>query len=155
MEMTNEKQVEYLFARFHHLLGFEEVINVQSGFPDITALRNGEKVSIELEFRLCSLGIHYLVDDAWFNAHERFEILNGKYCKKRDTGITSYNEDDIDNLYVTTHLRCQRLLRRSLKPVIDIVICWSASPFYRKKIEGEDIEVIELKSRLKELGVSW
>ncbi len=59
MEVRSEKQVEYLFARFHHLIGFEKILNVQSAFPDITALRNEVLIKIELEYQLAGIINHY------------------------------------------------------------------------------------------------
>lgn len=52
---TNEQGVIYLFSRLHEKLGFEKIIKMTSQFPDITALRNGVVVRIELEFKLSGI----------------------------------------------------------------------------------------------------
>jgi len=48
---SNEQGVVFLFGRLHELLGFEDVVLVQTRYPDCVAIRNGNEVRIEFEFK--------------------------------------------------------------------------------------------------------
>lgn len=148
MLVTSEKQVEYLFARFHHLLGFEKVLKFGSSFPDVIALRNGVVTRVELESKLSHVAVHYKVAVAYENLGQKFnrkEVL----------------DEEGDNLFIKEYKflgqRVEELRRKSLKPVLDVIVCWiiDFSEPTRNKIlvDGYDsVEVIELKSKLEELG---
>jgi len=168
----NEKWVEYLFSRFHHLLGFEKVIKFQSAFPDVTALKKGREVRIELESNLSGVKAHYYIDKPNSNG---FEEVNGHWMRVSIVGdhsqaLLNYPNpgkkehhkeyesmiypDQNDNVYVAR----KSLRRKSLAPLIDIIVCWKIDKYplqLKKDPNLEDIEVIELRSRLRKLGVSW
>jgi len=48
---SNEQGVVFLFGRLHELLGFEEILHIQKRYPDCTAIRSGNTVNTEFEFR--------------------------------------------------------------------------------------------------------
>lgn len=48
---SNEQGVVLLFGRLHELLGFEEILHVQTIYPDCVAIRDGNEVCIEFEFK--------------------------------------------------------------------------------------------------------
>lgn len=163
MKITKEPHVFYLFSRYHELLGFEEVVNVQTAFPDIIAIREGKIVRIELEYIARRLAIHYQIRESvmYHKYGERFEHKAGKWHKisphheiKGMEIIRMSWDDERGNLYVRKGAYASSLRRKSLKPLIDIVICWTACESQRNSLEAEGIEVIELKSRLIELGIT-
>jgi hypothetical protein len=49
MNIKDEQFVVYLFSLFHRELDFEHVIQMQLGFPDCTAVKEGKQVTIEFE----------------------------------------------------------------------------------------------------------
>lgn len=168
-----ETHVQYLFARFHHLLGFEKILEFQDCFPDVIALRNNTVTSIELESKLTHVTVHYLVAKAHHNLGEWFEHRNGiwhLYAKPRFNSnlgkpmTLNRFPDEGGNLYKKKYFAVEELRRKSLKPVIDVVVCWEINyaKELRKKIlakgvwhKDQGIEVIELKSKLEELNVDW
>jgi len=173
MIIKHEKDVEYLFARFHHLLGFEKVLVFQEWFPDVTAVRNGVEVKIELEYILSRINHHYYVhgtsnpggfekkDGRWYRivAHSDLSqlLLNypepGKIKRYKGYEKIAYPDQE-DNLY----LSAGQLRRKSLKPIIDVIVCWEIDHYpltLREDPDRQEIDVIELKSTLDELGVSW
>jgi len=153
-----EKHIEYLFARFHHLLGFERVLDFRNWFPDVIALRNGKITRVELEYNLMSAKTHYYIyprdqfgmrgkitriehRDGYWIVYRR-EPLMGKeeiLCKINDEGGNVYRDG-------------WSFKRRSLKPVVDVIVYW-----YKGEGRWHDysVELINLQERLKELGVTW
>ncbi len=163
MKITNEPHVLYLFSRYHELLGFEDIVNVQTAFPDITAIRDGKPVRIELEFIAGRIAIHYPIQGStvYQRYGERLEHKAGKWHKiapcllvKGAERVFHSWDDEGGNLYVRRGPYASTLIRKSLKPHIDIVICWTACESRRSSLEKEGIEVIELKSKLVELGIT-
>ncbi len=157
MKITNESGVLYLFSRYHELLGFEDIIKIQTAFPDVYAIRKGSHVTIELEFKASRIATHYDIRGSTVY-HNRKEYLehNDKWWEKVIPWSSRVRfDDERGNLYVERRGKSvSSLKRRSLKSCINGVICWTASEKWRTKLEAEGIEVIELKSRLPELGIS-
>lgn len=168
-----EKWIEYLFSRYHHLLGFEKVLVFQKWFPDVTALRSGVETKIELELLLSRINHHYYVmgtsnpggfelkDGRWMRVVAIPDMSNALLNYPNPEKIEYYKgyrsiiyPDQEDNLYIKSgHLR-----RKSLKPVIDVIVCWAIDHYplsLREDSKRHEIEIIELKSRLTELGLSW
>ena len=152
-----EKHIEYLFARFHHLLGFERVLEFQNVFPDVIALRNGKVTRVELEYNLMSAKIHYYVFPRRLLDYEakvtRIEH-EGTYwvvyyinCWGREDVLCKI-DDENGNVYRDG----DRLKRRRLGTAVDVIVYW-------RKGEGrwydDSVELINLQERLKELGVTW
>lgn len=164
--------VVYLFSRHHEKLGFEEIIDISSQFTDVTALRDGKEVKVELEFLLSSFKSHYLYKESteegywkWDEANEIWRIarpardppmnsfvevsemeikLGYSGCKK--LGLSGYRvlaEGRRNEFEVNLK---GDLMYKTLKDRCDFVICWE------KDCEIEEgIEVIELKSVFAEL----
>lgn len=156
-----ETYIGYLFSRFHHLLGFERVLEFRSRFPDVIALRDGSKIRIELESKLSNISSHFV----------RFRVMK-PYCRPLRVGkdVVIYNRgpvslgwaeerrihDPEENLFWTELPGAYEIRCKSLKLYVDVVICGNIdSPGVLKRLEEEGIEVIDLPSKLKELGVSW
>lgn len=59
----NEPWVVYFFSKFHEQLGFEKIINVQTSYPDCTALKESKEVSIEFESKSSHLQTHLEYDE--------------------------------------------------------------------------------------------
>lgn len=169
MEITNETRVAYLFARFHHRLGFEKVLSISGGFPDMLALRDEKGVRIELEFSASGLRTHYTIRGSEVRHYEKEWM---KLIHKGDKWykVTDYSHegkwgedcswgmwwgDENGNLELVEDKNGSHLKRKSLNYWIDAVVCWKATEVMKDRLEGEGIEVVVLKDRLAELGVSW
>jgi len=58
-EPIDELGVAFLFAMYHKELGFPYIVKVSNKFPDVTAIdKNGESVTIELEYRASDFIAH-------------------------------------------------------------------------------------------------
>ena len=94
----NEPGVVYLFSRFHEKLGFEEIVDISTLTPDVTAKRNGKQVAIELEFKSSSVIRHYRVveedprEGRWIGDKD-----NWKFVLK--SGEIRYDLPDPENKY--------------------------------------------------------
>lgn len=125
-EPKNELGVLYWFARLHEKLGFEKILHIGAGFPDITALRNGELVRIELEYRLRGFLLHY--EYGWVEGWLR----GWRWAKKGDYWMPYHPEHGYDEcelvhdpdgmLYADKGGRV--LKYRSLRDQVDVVVCW-------------------------------
>jgi len=165
MKIESEKQVEYLFARFHHLLGFERVLNFQSEFPDVIAIKDREKKRIELEYEVGRIVVHYIFyKDAKYWPTFTFE--NGQW-------IIHYNgknevfdcNGEEENLYVENwppyckeNYTYQFLKRKSIKPVLDTVVYWEGDYIpqcIKEDPRGDELELINIREKLEELDQSW
>lgn len=159
----NEIGVVYLFSRHHEELGFEKIIDITTRFPDITALREGKEVKIELEFLLSSFKSHYLYRQSteegywkWDEENEKWRIFNPR--KNSFVEVSEFLlrlHDSALKMFAASSYRVLAkgsrnefevngkgdLMYKTLKARCDCVICWE------KDCEIEDgIEVIELKS---------
>lgn len=158
MEIKDEKGVEYLFIRHHHLLGFEKIIEFNASFPDVMALRDGKNVSIELEFSASGLGTHYKIRGSCVYHREDWRKLvhkENKWYIVESGNLGNWWDDEDGNLELVEAKTHSYLRRKSLNYWIDAVVCWKATEFMKSRLEEEGIEVISLEDRLAELGVSW
>lgn len=163
---TNEMGVFYLFSRYHKELGFEEIINITSYFPDIMALRDGKEVKIELEFLLSSFKSHYLYREStdegywkWDEENRMWRIFN-----PRERSFVEVSEIELklnDSARKMFRLSSARviiedsrnefkvnwkgdLIYKTLIDQCNYVVCWE------KDCDIESgIEVIVLKDELK------
>jgi len=154
----NEQGVIYLFSRYHEELGFEKILHIGTRFPDITAIRNGEEIKIELEFLLSGFQSHYIIEDAhphsqkWVKEKEDENEVYWQLHQRRTTDPTSQNYNiwfkttrGISmSIEITKNIETWggALAWRSLKPFCDIVVCWEANC----ELDDPDIEIIELKT---------
>ncbi|RPJ55699.1 MAG: hypothetical protein EHM12_11715 [Dehalococcoidia bacterium] len=145
-EVTNEKGVEYLFNLYHEELGFEEMVSFNR-FPDITAIRNGKKVKIELEYNLFTFLKHYHVD-SFFNIWVEWLKIGDFWCicdrRTHEHVYENRKYEDKNNLY---EVKYPYLCYKTLKDKVDIVIYWKKSHGF--KID-DDIEFIDLGKLLIE-----
>jgi len=162
VEILCEKDVEYLFCRFHPQLGFEKVLSYDSWFPDVIALRDGIETRIELEYFLSRIWGHYIEWELRWRVGY-FTQIEGvwKLFIKDLFGYDEYYLDrefqNPDNLFLESS-NASRLMRKSLRPYLDVIICWKIGNIpliMRKDPYLDDIEIIELSSKLKELNRSW
>ena len=165
----NEMGVFYLFSRHHEELGFEEIIDITARFPDITALRDGKEVKIELEFLLSSFKSHYLYRESTEEGYWKWDEENEVWRIARPARDPSKNSFvEVSEIELKSgHSGCKKLglngyrilaegsrnefevnwrgnlMYKTLKDRCDCVICW------KKDCEIEEgIVVIELKSHL-------
>lgn len=164
----NEQGVFYLFSTHHKELGFEKIIDIGTQFPDVTALREGNKVRVELEFLLSSFKGHYVYKKAtdegywkWDKENEMWRIFNPNNnrflsvseleLKLTDTtrkklGFPSAKVIVKDNAEKFSTNWKGELIYKTLKGEVDFIICWE------KDCDMEDdIEVIVLKDELTRL----
>jgi len=160
----DEKWVEYLFARFHHLLGFEKVLEWRIYFPDVVALRNGKRTRIELESSLEHIINHYYV---FGTSDYRHHWSKGEWIREGTKWVWKYKRkpmyiiddgtDEINDPTNNIYLDRGTLKYRSIKPFVDVIVCWDAHKTWSiyKKLQDEGIEIIILKEVLPKLGVTW
>jgi len=160
----NEQGVIYLFSRYHEKLGFERILHMGTRFPDATAIRNGKKVRIELEFLLSGLLSHYIFKDAnphtqkWIKEKQDKNKVYWRLCGRQSSDPTSQHYNTwikhtggvAVNKEISKNIEAQHgaLIWKSLKPFCDVVICWEADCV----IDDPEIEVIELKTILHKLN---
>lgn len=158
-----EEWTEYLFYRYHHLLGFEKILEITGRFPDVIALRNGEVTRVELESFLEHVKVHYYVFGISDREHPDYAgrwVREGSrwVWKWKDPGRSTHPKYDVvedPGNYV--YLENGRLKRKTLKPFVDVVVClfgyrhWEA---YRR-LTFEGVEVIFLSEVLPEMGIDW
>ena len=153
----NEAETVYMFSRYHERLGFEKIINIQTAFPDITALRDGKKVRIEMEFVLSRFKVHYKAFDKGYNGNEfrwnneknQWWAFDRNYNKWScySAGLGSYDLDRLKNKDLFYVRNNGHLYYKSLKDECDYVICWRVDTTL-----DDDIKIIELQSVLKNDG---
>jgi len=154
----NEPGTVHLFSKYHEQLGFEKILVVQSAFPDITAVRNGEVVKIEMEYILSRFNIHYKAIKRRYWASEfKWNEIKGHwsiYDSRDDSFPLMENMSLINNNPMLRNKddflvsNMGDLCYKSIKHLCDCVICWRADTVLR-----EDIEVIELEKELSEYFV--
>ena len=66
----NEMGIIYLFSRYHDLLGFEEIKEMRTEYPDCIALRKGKEERIEFEYYSSGFLLHI----------ERNQVKSGDIC---------------------------------------------------------------------------
>ena len=129
----NELEVLYWFSRLHEKLGFEEILRIRFGkFPDVIAKRDGKVVKVELEYKLSRFKDHYYAyrpsnygralfwsgvlkwvwkDGVWLMYHRDYGILrNGP----------RFEDPDKSRYYLDGPF----LKYRSLRDLVDVVVCW-------------------------------
>ncbi len=165
----NEQGVFYLFSKHHRELGFEKIIDVGTQFPDVTALRNGNEVKVELEFLLSSFKGHYVYKKTtdkgywkWDEENEMWRIFNPNNNRFLDVSELELKLNDAgrkklgfpsarvivkDNAEKFSTNWKGELIYKTLKGEVDFIICWEKDC----DIE-DDIEVIVLKDELARLA---
>lgn len=150
MVKIGEAWVVYLFSKFHEQLGFEKITQIQSIFPDCTALKQGKEVSIEFETLSSHLGNHLKVDP--FNITPTFYDV-----KETDTEITLthkysvfpnkpliFSNQDYFLSRTTPYNAYWELKRKCLN--LDYCIAWKVSDNDRKLPHYAKTQFIELRT---------
>jgi len=166
----NELGVLYLFARNHRKLGFERIVKITGGFPDIIAIRNRKLVKIELEYKISRFLRHYKT--CYFDAKDyeldedehdwifrrrprrsknlrpviRFPKSKYKVQGEKFETIKGARPIIMTGAIIKPAMVVRWKVRRyTLKDKVDVIVCWE------KDIDIKDeIEVIEL-SKLKDV----
>jgi hypothetical protein len=157
-EPSNEKGVFYLFSRNHEELGFSEIVEFIDGTPDLRAVRNGEKVGVELEMRASAAFRHYCA----LNEEKQGETIMGfprgewekdgsvwKYVYHGETKM-SFEEEAAKSCDVEPS--CKYLLFKSAKSVgIDIIVHWEQGEWFKFWKWDREVMSFPLKTKLQEI----
>jgi hypothetical protein len=150
----NEPWVVYLFSKFHEQLGFTKIVDIQSSFPDCTALKDNKEVTIEFESKSGHLQTH-LIYGGW----NSYEFCDNRYLLKEDgenyrlySRYRTYKNKDPDytlskeNYFILVHPKGHWCGVRLKKLDLDYCIAWAVSDIDRKRDEYSKVSFIELNS---------
>lgn len=163
----SEKLVVHLFMKYHKLLGFEEILKLQERFPDVTALKNGKKVRIEIESESRYAQYHHFViphrGRPWYH-----EGSIGEWIYDKDLGMWGwYDKYTVCGDWRHKHMKLDRegytsdpdrmkkldyngrLIYKNLSYLIDYVVCWNVT----SDLDDPYVKVICLRTELEKMGI--
>ena len=135
---NNGHEVLYLFSKFHKALGFEKISRISNLW--LEAVRHGKPVNVRIQYTTKQFLKKYefkwaygcYVGSKWIKDGDMWKVIR----KDGTEGIQQI--PDPNNKYTVSPLR-QCLFHKTMKDLVDVLVCWKIN----SKVE-KGIEVLEL-----------
>jgi len=151
--VRDEGFVVYLFSLFHRELGFDHIVQMQTKFPDCTAVKEGKEVSIEFQKTSNELSEHLAPPELgksgiiWRNLPNQYKVLENEeeivVERGSERAPLHFPKSEYD-LYTAQDL--WEIRKRTLN--LDYCVCWKVNhdPSYLEK-EYNQVKFIELRTQ--------
>lgn len=179
IEPSNESEVAHIFSMCHKFLGFERIIGLHTHYPDVTAIKDGSEVGVELEYKLSRFRSHIKIRqkdeeriiEGLRDFDKRRMIEYYTECVKEKYGviipkhveesiIEQLAEEELERAKESgfplfhTDLYMIELMKQTLiknrKELCDVIVCWERDCILDCELDFEIIVLKELKEELEE-----